>query len=240
MSRPSRRSGALVLSVAALVAATALSGCGVADEGISPGVAAEVGDTQITIGDLDEAVDGACSYFTETGTGTAIPRGDVRDQLLQLLVKRAAAEQMLEANDAELDPGYEAAVTDNETQLAEATAAQRDGVLTGSEADIYYQAAVLGAGADLLAAEGVTEIDGAAALERGERALTEWIADHEIEVNPLFGVIITDGEIALASAADLSVAAGDFAQLGEAEAQAPQQPVREEYAASLPADQTCG
>lgn len=252
MSRPSRLAAA---GVAVLVATGALSGCGVSDAEIRPGLAAEVGEVQITVDELDEAVDGACVYFKTQGAlareqDPTLPesrqaRGDVRSQLLQLLVQRAVAEQVLEDNDAELDPSYATTLAQAETGLAAVPAGpQRDGVTRGNEAAVYAQAALAGVGAELLADEGVTGVDEEAVVARGNRAFTDWIVANDIDINPMFAVRVVDGVVKLEPATATSVAASSFSITGEAAAAASTDgvggPAILEYAESLPADQTCG
>ncbi len=42
-----------------------LSGCGVSDEQLRPGVAAQVGDTEVSLEVVNDAVGVACDYFVD-------------------------------------------------------------------------------------------------------------------------------------------------------------------------------
>lgn len=261
MSRPSRRGRLVAAAAAALVATGLLSGCGVSDQRIRPGVAAQVGDREITIDELDESLDDACAYFASqaqkarlqdpTVGVTAQPRGDLRAQLLVLLIQRAVAEQVLDDAGADVGDDYEASVNGLSAQRPEATEEQLAAVLQGDEAFVYAQSAVTGAGAALLAEEGVEEPTQDEVQARGERAFTEWVAAHEIDVNPLFGVTVEDGTISSGSIDDTSVAVSTFSVEGRAAADAvagdaaaadpnAAKDAIATYVASLPADQTCG
>ncbi|WP_340539662.1 hypothetical protein [Nocardioides sp. GXZ039] len=245
-SRIPRRLGAL--AVGALSAAL-LSGCGVSDAQFDPGAAARVGDQTVSINDVDEIVDGACLYFADQAgaqpapgqpAARAVPRGDVRGQIVQLLAQRAASEQLLDEYDADLAPAYGQAVAQNEKQYADLPADQRDPLVTGNEAGIYYQAALLGVGTKILEDEGTAAADQQAAAERGLQAFQEWVESNDVAINPIFDVSVTDGAFVAEYATPVSVPVSDLAKLALVEPQAQGDQVREDYAAVLPADQRCG
>lgn len=234
------------LAVAAVLATG--TGCGVSGTDFRPGVAAQVGDERVYTETVDEATDQACDYFTEQGGSDAFPKSQLRGELLQLIVQRAAVEQVLAENDLEVPSPPDSAVQDFlDQQFAGATGRQVDGLEVGAEAVLVVQAGLNTLGAELLGQEGV-QVDPTqpeAAVQRGFEALSEWIADNDVELNPVYGVVVSDEGQLSADADDTSVVVSDEAGYGglpdpEATPSATEQERRQAYVDGLPADQTCG
>jgi hypothetical protein len=245
-----------VTAGAALAAAVlALSGCGVSGTDFRPGVAAQVGDVRLYSEDVDAAVDGACDFITEQADAApadptqAAPeaqrfqRSALRAELLQLLVQRAAVEQLLEENDLEVGSEYQAQLAAVEAQFDDATEAQANGLRTGNEAFQFVQSGLVVLGTELLQDDG-QQVDPSqpdAAAARGFEELSQWLLDHEVEINPVYGVSLGDDGALTTESDETSVVVSDEARFGMAAAPGAEPDEEQQaYIDSLPASQTCG
>jgi len=241
-TRSWRRCGAGLVTAA--LAAGALSGCGVAGTEFRPGIAAEVEDVTISMNDVDEAVDGACIYFTDNRAegASAFPRWEVRQQLAQLTIQRAVVEQLVDETDAELGGIYETSLAQLDESYGDLPAEQRDGLILGYEAATYIDLGLAAVGTALLEDDGVADPDQQDATDRGREAFSGWIAEHDIEINPIFSLAIADGDIAPVTD-ELSVPQSAFAAQTKASPTSDdpdKQAARAAYVKSLPAEQQCG
>lgn len=245
----SRRAGLGLAGL--LLSGLVLSGCGVSDAALDPGAAAVVGDDRIATSDVDSAVTDYCGYFAGKSQAP-VARSAIRNTLLQVLVQRSVAQQMLDEAGLDIaDSDYSATMNDFDTnqlpQLEGATDEQRAAVRLGVEAGTYADRALTVIGQALLEDEGATAPLDQEAAVRGKRAFTEWLGANEVDLNPLYGLSVQDGDIAIASD-ELAVASSDVATMaaiapvdspGDPQAQAEQEK-RLSYVATLPADQVCG
>ena len=244
-SRP--RAGLAALAVVLLTGGTVLSGCGVSDERPRPGAAAQVDDVRISADLVDGAVTDACTYFTSVDN-EPFPRSIALQQFVSSLVNQSAIEQLMDETGATLDgnKNYQSDVADLDTQLADIPADVRDNVGLLRRAQIVVSYGTYAVGDAEFTASG--EVPGTAAevTERGQAALTTWIAEHEIDINPIYQLAVVDGVIVVDDEGT-SVAQSDFAQAGlldvlsqdEATVAALTAKVSAK-AAQLPADQLCG
>ena len=96
----------LAVAAAGVLAAGLLGGCGVADEGVRPGTAAEVGDTMISLDEVEEAAEDLCDLRSEDPAtrGAPVSGAEVRTRALQNLVLTAIADGIAEERDIEPSP----------------------------------------------------------------------------------------------------------------------------------------
>ncbi|MFB9313570.1 hypothetical protein [Nocardioides plantarum] len=231
-----------------LLVATAFSGCGVADEQVRPGVAARVDGTDFSVSEVDDLTSGTCDYLDTTDNTLAYPRFTVRRLSLETLVRQEAAKHLLDDLDATLPDDYTKAVASLTETYAAAPADVAKAMREGDQARYFVAYAAAAVGNVLLREETGTEpADADKISARGNQAITTWIADHDVDLNPTFGLRLEDGtfkaddglsvpvstqarDASAVTAIDLS-GATDATALQAALAKAN---------ASLPADQVCG
>lgn len=209
MTRTRRPLALLAPLLLALVA-----GCGVAEPQGLPSTAARVGDTTISVDEVDRLTDEVCSLRSERAelSGGPQTRGTTRRGITESLVYEAALTQLLDETGTELGADYEEALA---TSRSEAEELQLD----AEQAEVYNE--VNGIGAFIRSA--LTAV--------GEDALLGWLEDNDVTVNPVFGLEV-DGDQGFTEAGSLSVPVSDDA-LGAASPSA-------EQLESLPDDQVCG
>ena len=112
----------------------ALTGCGVAGTQFHPGIAAQVGDEQITTKHLDSLTDGYCGAIEEVsgdqGTQQQIPLRYLTHEFATTLVIEAAAKQIAAEYDVKAGAAYEQTLGNLAPQVADLSESQRDAVLT--------------------------------------------------------------------------------------------------------------
>lgn len=208
MSIRTHRLGAL--GVAGLLTCGALlSGCGVSDEELRPGVAAQVGSTEIALDDIDDAVDVACGFFVDEGQ-PGFPRALARQQFASVLVMRAAASQALEEQGLEVGSDYARAVGGLDAANAQIPAAQRPPFVLLNDATTYVDAAAATLGEAAFAAEGDVPADPAVVADRGRTVISAWLDDHQVDINPSFRLTVADGQV-VSDTGGTSVAVSDGA-----------------------------
>jgi hypothetical protein len=234
VSTPSTRgSRARLAAVATAVLAVSLTGCGVAGTSFQPGVAAEVDGQKISTDRVDRLVGDYCDAVREQlqQDGSVVPLGYLRSGVVGQLALVSAAEQLAAEHGVDPTQDYERVVTDLEAQTRNLPEDQRDAVVEVNGSSAYVQAVQLAVGDKLLGEEG--EPSGPeAAGQRGADELNAWLDDHDIDINPEFGIAFEDGQV-VSEDTQLAFAVGDTATTSALEA--PDQ----EYAKSLPASQRC-
>ena len=221
-----------VLAGVVAVMALALTGCGAA---ASPGAAATVGDQTVSASHVNELTDGYCSAFREQfkAQGTVLPLRLLRSYVVGTLTIQAAAEQLAEENGIAEPEGYVQAVKDLEMQAAALPEAHRGDVIEVESAGAYATAVETDLGGQLLLNEGTAGADDAAKESRGREALSVWLAEHPAEVDPRYGIQITNGTFTDDETGT------SYPLSPNAVAAAKQQP-DQTYAATLPSSQRCG
>jgi peptidyl-prolyl cis-trans isomerase SurA len=217
---------------AALAAAAVvlLTGCGAVPD-LNPGVAVRVDDDAVSTRDLEDlAVDYCSALAAGEQAGGAVPNHFVYGLSASSLGLRSAATQLMAEHDVTVDASYDKTVEQAKTeQLASLDEAQRDAVIEVGAASIYVSAAETSVGRKVL---GGTPSD-EDALAAGQKALVAWIDDHDVRVDPKYGVSIATGTAVL-SDTSVSYSISDVAKAGQAE-----QPDNA-AAAALPESQRCG
>lgn len=226
------RRARLAAAAVGVVAVGLLSGCGVADEGIRPGVAAEVGDTTISLDDVEGAAEKLCDLRGKDPATKGVPvsGAEVRTRALQTFVLRTIADGL--AEDYDLTPSPSFAILEE--------AADDEGTVQARE--------VLGLSylVNVMQAVGAQESESGTPpdeqLAAGIKLAQAWTADVGVRTNPMFpDITVGDEAVEFVRDDDLSVAVSDFAEealsdagrLGQAEADS-------EYAKTLPESQRCG
>jgi len=222
----------LVAVAAGLAVAGILAGCGLAEDGARPGVAAEVGDTTISLEDVDEAAQELCDLRAEDPLtmGTPVSGAEVRTRALQNLVLRTIADGLAEQYDITPSPTYE---------RIEAQAEEAGTVQTAEVVGLNYFVNVMQAVGAEEAGASASEEDQLAA---GIKAAQEWTAREGIRTNPVFPEIaIGDLAVELDRDDDLAVAVSDFAEQALADVDRLEEQAGDStYAESLPESQRCG
>jgi peptidyl-prolyl cis-trans isomerase SurA len=227
--RPRRLPGLAGLAIAATVQ---LSGCG-AGSGFNPGVAARVGDDTVTVDRVDDVTESYCGAAEGQLQGKALPNHYLRGQVAGSLALRSAADQLLDQYGVQADQMYDQAVAQAEKSLTDLSADQRDALIEVQGAQTYVNAAEISIGRELLAARGRSGASDDEATAAGKKAMLAWLDDHDVRLDPRFGVTLDKGQVAPTDTS-LSYALGDTSKKADAA-----QPDRE-YAAALPETHRCG
>lgn len=218
--------------VAGLAAATALlAGCGSAN----PGVAAQVGDDEITVRQVDDLTSDYCEAVEGQleGNNETVPNRYLRGGILGSLALRSAAEQLAAEYDVEPGKTYDQKVAQLEQSVAALPEEVRESVIEVETSSAYVEAVQAAVGKVLLEQEGAEDTEYSATVDRGKRAFQDWIAEHEVDFDPQFGIELAEGDIASVDTS-LSYAVSDGATKGAAE-----QPDAA-YSRGLSANQRCG
>jgi len=233
----------LAAAAVGVVAAGLLSGCGVADEGVRPGVAAKVAGTTIDVSDVEQATEDRCEVLGEVAREDDQPVSGarIRDLALQSEVLREVATQLAEEHDVESSQLYDDAQAEIRSQLEGLDEDLVDrAVITLSSTD-YFVDILIQVGRGELGISEADDPDGQQGFAEGLEIAQQWQEEHPIETNPRYsGMEIGDSdEGVLTTRDDISTAVSDFARdaLGAAEDPLAEDPA---YAASLPESQRCG
>lgn len=241
-----RRARLAGMAVPLLLLGLALSGCGVADQQIRPGIAASVDGTDIASRDVDPTVDDTCAYLDAHGTNR-FPRVTVRRLLVETLIRKQAAQKLLDELGASLPDTYAPALTEIKGRYTDASSTQAVAMRAGDTASTFVSAAGQAIGAALLRKEtGAEPTDAQAVTDRGTKAIDDWLASHEVDLNPTYGLSLDHGTfvdddglsvpastqaVLEQGAAAIDLTSTDQQALGEAITKATD---------SLPEDQVCG
>lgn len=235
-TRPPRK---VLAGVLAALAAFTLSGCG----GANPGAAVRVGDQTVSAAEVDELTVAYCEGITpqlENG-GAVFPMSFVRGYVVRNLTLKAAAEQLAEEYSAELPTSYEEAVRALRTDMETSFRPDRvDQSLEVDSAGPYVEAVELTVGGILLEEAGVADADDAAKQARGEDALQEWLAEHPADVNPRYGLSVTDTELGRPNFVDTGTSFPVSANAVNAEKIGSDEGPDPTYTGTLPRTQRCG
>lgn len=210
-----------------------LTGCGGGPSG--PGVAVEVGDQAISAVHVDRTAAHMCEALEEDfrAQSTVVPMSFIRQGVVQLLSLRAQASQIAEQYGVKPGPAYEREVSERSRSVAELPEDVRESYVEVMTADALASAVAEEVGRAKLVAEGFSEPTAEQVAQAGSDVFATWPDQHGIEIDPQYGLELSDGALVPADT-DLSVAVSDLAKQGQAAEPDPS------YAASLPASQRCG
>jgi hypothetical protein len=219
----------------AIVSTFLLTGCG-SVPAFNPGVAVRVGDGTVTVDHVDDLAQSYCSAAEAQLTeGQVLPNHYVRGEVAGSLALRAVADKLLDDYDVEADDSYDQAVDQakDSPQLTALPADQQDALIEVQGASIYVSAVELAVGRQVLADAGQANPSDDDAATAGRKTFETWVDDHDIRIDPRFGVAIAKDQ-SVVSNTGLSFASGDTAT--KADAKTPDSV----YAATLPDSQRCG
>lgn len=219
-----------VHTVAALAVASAvlLTGCGAVPD-LNPGVAARVGDDTVTTRHVADVASDYCDAAAPQLEGQPLPRHYLNGRVAGSLALRSAADQLMAERGVELDKSYDAAVAQAEEQFADMSKAERAAIVEVQGAEIYVTAAEIAVGRDVLG--GSPSDDDA--RDAGQQEFVAWIDDHDLAIDPRYGVAIQDGQAVLT---DTSLSQAVTSTAKKAAAGTPDNA----YAGGLPSTQRCG
>ncbi|MCW2765099.1 MAG: hypothetical protein JWO11_1058 [Nocardioides sp.] len=222
-----------IAAASALMLSGLLSGCGIAGTSWHPGAAADVGAETISVDHVDYVTTNYCSAIADqlTQAGNVLPLRYLREGVTGQLVLVSAARQLGKEYAVGTGDQYNRKVAQLEQAVAALPTDEQAAVIEIESSDTYVTDILTGVGNALAVGQEKPTSDQAVAA--GQQALTKWIADHGVEIDPAFGVEIVDGKSKPIDT-DLSFAAGTTAKAGSATSPDPA------YASALPATQRCG
>ncbi len=233
MTPPPRRRGLRLLAVVG--AGLLLTGCGAA----RPGVAAQVGDESISIAEVDDAARAVCGYVEDRGSGQAFAMRGVRDALLAAMVDQAVADQIAETYGVEPGEDFQSTLADIRSQFsATRTQEQSDALVAFQSAAPYREAIVQAAAKASLAEEGVGAPSDDQVTARAKILTAQWGVDHDISIDPRFGLTVADGAVEESEDPALAFAVSSVAKTGVKKGSELNEDTA--YADSLPRSQRCG
>lgn len=224
MTRVPRLAGLAGLAASAVL----LTGCGAVPE-LTPGVAVRVDDQSMSTRDVHDAATAYCAaQGSVNGQGQALPNHYINGLVVGGFALRSAADHQLAAHGVTVDESYQQAI-DAAPELAKLSPEKRDAYVQVAGSALYVQAAELSIGRAVLGGS-PTDADAQAA---GRKEVAGWLDDHDLRIDPRYGVTIDQGVLV---ADDTSVSFALSKTATRADADKPDAT----YAATLPSTQRCG
>lgn len=214
----------------AVVSMVVLSGCGSTPD-LNPGVAARVGDDTVSVQHVADVAAGYCAAAEPQLQGQVLPNHYLNSQVAGSIALRSAADQMMAEHDVTIDDSYTKAEASarKDQSLAALDDSAREALIEVQGAQTYVSAAEISVGRAELG--GSPSDDDAKAA--GEKVFLAWLDDHDVKIDPKYGVAIVKGQ-AVIDDTSLSYALSDTAT--KADASTPDTA----YAGALPDSQRCG
>jgi hypothetical protein len=213
-----------------------LAGCGVASTQFHPGIAAEVGDQTITTRHLDQVTADYCTAVEKVSKGqpqaedAGTPMRYLSHTFATDLIIGAAAEQLADDYDVQPTSSYKTNLAQLEPELTKLSDDQKAAVREVVGAQAYADDVLTQIGEISLNKQGTTNATADDQKAEGQKVLARWIGDHDVVVNPKYGVDLgAQGQVDT----DLSYPLGKTAKAGL------QAEVDTTYTASLPDEQVC-
>ena len=222
----------LLPALAVGMSALLMSGCA---GSASPGVAATVGDETISASRVDTTTGHMCTALSDQfkGAGQVVPLGVIRQGVVQLLALGSQAEQIAEEYGVSPSESYERDVAERTRAAAVMPEAVREDYIEVMSTQALATDILDQVGRAKLEAEGFTDPTLEQVTQAGADVFAVWPDANGIEVDPKYGVVLTDGQLVPADT-NLSFAVSDQAKAGlAAEPDAA-------YVSSLPSSQRCG
>ncbi|GAA1760647.1 hypothetical protein GCM10009795_003870 [Nocardioides hankookensis] len=216
----------------AVAAAVLLTGCGAVPD-LNPGIAVVVGDDSVTTRHVADLSSDYCDAAAPQLEGQALPRHYLNGRVAGSIALRSAADQMMAEHGVEADSSYAAAVKQAEAQLTDLTTAQRDAIVEVQGAETYVAAAETSVGKATLSKQGESSPSADDAKAAGQKEFEAWLDDHDVRIDPRYGVAIEKGQAVLT---DTSLSQPVTSTAKQADATTPDST----YAAALPTAQRCG
>jgi hypothetical protein len=210
------------------VAGLLLTGCGSA----TPGVAAQVGDEELTVRDIDSATAHYCTSVEEQ-LESPVPMSFVRQYVVQLLTLRSQADQVADDYGVTAGSSYENDVAQRQGTAATLPEEVRDDYIQLTSTPAYAQDIVDQIGAITLEDQGIADPTSDQVTQAGLDVFNQWPDANGIDIDPRFGAASVDGVLSPIDT-NTSVAVSEIAKSGLAEQPDPA------YAETLPSTQRCG
>lgn len=227
-------------SLATAVAATALlaAGCGLTDDGARPGVAAEVDGQSLELDQVDQALTDYCGLLASEEGAPTYAKAALRSQLAWNWAQAVAVEELASSYSVEVPTGIETSVVERSWGVS------RDDDSYESFEWLTWIGQRLDAPLVAIGTQSLLDTTGEppaaeAAQAAGLDLVDEWLADHDVDLNPVFGPRDAEQDAFLGD--DLSVAVSGTARQGDSLGL----PVRSQEEANaklaqLPATELCG
>lgn len=204
-----------------------LTGCGSA----TPGVAAQVGDQQLSVRDVDSATAHYCTALGDLES--EVPMSYVRQFVVQLLALRSQTEQIADQYGVKAGSTYLNDVAQRQGTAATKPEEVRQDYVDLSSAQAYAQDILDQVGAIELDSQGVVGATPEEISQAGVDVFNRWPDVNGVEIDPRYGLESVNGTLTPVDT-NLSVAVGDTAKAGLAT-----EPDTA-YAGSLPLTHRCG
>lgn len=209
------------------VAGLLLTGCGSA----APGVAARIGDQELTVRQVDSATSHYCTALGELES--QVPMSYVRQFVLQLLALRSQAEQIADEYGVEPGSTYLNDVAQRQGTAATKPEEVREDYVDLASTQAYAQDILDQVGKIVLDDQGVADATAEQISQAGVDVFNQWPDVHGVEIDPRYGLKSVDGVLTRVDT-NTSVAVGETAKSGLAT-----QPDTA-FAESLPTTHRCG
>lgn len=210
------------------VAGLLLTGCGSA----TPGVAAQIGDEELTVRDIDSATAHYCTSVEEQ-LESPVPMSFVRQYVVQLLTLRSQADQVADDYGVTAGSSYQNDVAQRQGTAATLPEEVRDDYIQLTSTPAYAQDIVDQIGAITLEDQGIADPTSDQVTQAGLDVFNQWPDANGIDIDPRFGAASVDGVLSPIDT-NTSVAVSEIAKSGLAEQPDPA------YAETLPSTQRCG
>lgn len=198
------------LAAAAVLATGALSGCGVSDAEIRPGVAADVSGAEVSLDQVADAVADTCE--TLQGSPELLQGGftgaELRGIVVQQLVVNEVATQIAEENGLDADVLRREAERQARISFGFGADEQDDDSIPVFAASSYLSSVISEVVDPTLSEEELVEPGPAY-----QAFLEQWQAENDIDVNPLFDQVDFAQAATSALTSDTSVAFSEAATL---------------------------
>jgi peptidyl-prolyl cis-trans isomerase SurA len=181
-----------------------------------PGVAAQVGDQTITTRHVDQVTDDYCKAVEKVSKGQAqssdaTPMRYLTHEFATDLIVRAAAEQLADSYDVQPTSDYKGGLAQLEGQLTKLSDDQKAAVREIVGARAYAQDVLTQIGEISLKKQGTTDATTDDQYAEGQKLLTAWVKDHDVEINPKYSIDLGSADQV---DTDLSYAVGTTAKAG--------------------------
>lgn len=207
-----------------------LAGCGQGE----PGAAFTIEGASTSLNEVDRMTGAACEALRPQleQSGVSRPMAQIRTFAAMLLINGEVARTVAEENGLRPGPEYGALRDYWEKRAADMDPVERADFVEINTLGLLDVDLRTQLGQQILAEQGNAAPNEDEAISAGTEALIEWYAEHDIRIDPRFGLDIVDGTF-VPAAPSLGVAVSDFAQTrANAEDLA--------YVADMPKDQVCG
>lgn len=225
----------VIACAVALSIAGSFAGCGVAEEDTHPGVAARVDGRTLELRTIDSAVTDYCDLLSGAADASAVPKASVRADLTRLWAQAIAVEAI--AGDYDVPLPSESVERDFVERAWSSLGTVDDDNYDSFEWLTWVQLRVndplLAIGAQLVQEETGQPADQETAAARGYEEVDAWLADNDLELNPVFGHLDTASNTFVGDALSIAVS-------GEAKGAVKNPPFAADQIAALPDTQRCG